>query len=228
MRLCIAALFVSLVAGCVHIPSQQDDIVVIGDSVMAWNRVEGGDVGSAIGAELDRTVVNRAAFGAQIRANSATRLLGLSIPAQLPPGQWNWVVANGGANDLGFSCGCTRCDNEIDALISRDGQTGDIPNLIAQALALNARVLWLGYYRAPETTSFEGCRPGLVEIERRVARLARSNENVYFLDAENFFNPLAPELFGPDKTHPSVRGSALIGREIANIIAQNAQDRTLP
>ena len=227
MRLFSAALFVSLVAGCVHIPSQQDDIVVIGDSVMAWNRAESGDVGSAIGAELDRTVVNRAAFGAQIRANNATILLGLSIPAQLPPGQWKWVVANGGANDLGFSCGCTRCDNEIEALISRDGQTGDIPNLIAQALAQNARVLWLGYYRAPETTSFEGCRPGLVEIERRVARLARSNDSVFFLDAESVFEPLVPELFDPDKTHPSVKGSALIGREIANIIAQNAQDRAL-
>ena len=224
MRVYMVALFASLFAGCVQMPSQRDDIVVIGDSVMAWNRAEGGDVGSAIGAELNRTVVNRAAFGAQIRANSIAGLLGLSIPAQLPPGRWNWVVANGGANDLGFSCGCTRCDHEIDALISRDSRTGDIPNLIAQALSQNAQFVWLGYYRAPETTSFEGCRPGLVEIEQRVARLARSNDSVFFLDAETFFDPLVPELFDRDKTHPSVTGSALIGREIANIIAQNVHE----
>ncbi|MGA9410598.1 MAG: SGNH/GDSL hydrolase family protein [Roseobacter sp.] len=220
----IAALFVSLVAGCVHIPSQQDDIVVIGDSVMAWNRAEGRDVGSVIGAKLNRPVLNRAAFGAQIRANSFARLLGLSIPAQLPPGRWNWVVANGGANDLGSTCGCTNCDDAIDTLISGDGQTGYIPDLITQALAQNAQVLWLGYYRAPETTSFEGCRPGLVEIERRIAWLAGSDDRVFFLDAETFFNPLKPALLDRDKTHPSVEGSALIGRKIVEVIEDNARD----
>ena len=85
MRVFLVAFFVSLVAGCVQMQSLRDDIVVIGDSVLAWNHAEGGDVGSVIGIELVRTVVNRAAFGAQIRANSFAGLLGLSIPAQLPP-----------------------------------------------------------------------------------------------------------------------------------------------
>lgn len=222
MRIFIFALFSSVVAACTSAPPQEGGILVVGDLVMAWNRAEGGDVGSVISAELDRTVVNRAAFGAQIRANRFAGLLGLSIPDQLPPGRWDWVVANGGANDLGLSCGCTLCEDEIDALISSDGQTGSIPNLIEGARARDAQVIWLGYYKAPETKSFEGCRPGLVEIERRVARFARSNDGVFFLDAETFFDPPLPELFDTDKTHPSAKGSALIGQEIARIIAQNS------
>ena len=223
MRLFIAALFVSLLAACAQAPSKNGDIVIVGDSVMAWNRSKGSDVGSAVSAELNRSVVNRAAFGARIRTNNLAGLAGLSIPDQLPEGRWKWVLANGGANDLGFSCGCTRCDGEIDALISGDGQTGDIPDFVNRARAQGAQVLWLGYYQAPETNSFEGCRPGLVEIERRIARLSRSDEGIFFLDAEAFFDPLDTELFDRDKTHPSPKGSALIGREIARLVAQNAQ-----
>lgn len=224
MRVVVAAILTSFVAACMTVPSQDSSIVVIGDSVMAWNRSHGSDVGSVISAELDRTVVSRATFGAQIRASNLAGLFGLSIPGQLPPGRWEWVVANGGANDLGFSCRCTSCEDEIEALISSDGQTGEIPRLIERARSQNARVVWLGYYRAPETTSFQGCRPGLVEIERRIARFAASNDDVFFLDAETFFEPPLPELFDPDKTHPSAKGSALIGREIAKIISRNRDD----
>lgn len=86
------------------------DILVIGDSVMAWNRSAAADTGSVLEGELGRNVVNRATLGAQIRAGGLGSLGGLSIPDQLSAGPWNWIAMNGGANDLGFSCGCTRCD----------------------------------------------------------------------------------------------------------------------
>jgi lysophospholipase L1-like esterase len=218
LRVLLSVLFVTILASCAPTPRQDTDIVVIGDSVMAWNRSDGRDIGSVIAAELQRPVLSRANFGAQVRAGNGASLLRLSIPDQLPEGPWNWVVMNGGANDLGFSCGCTRCAGEIEALISPDGQVGAIPDLISRAQAQGARVLWLGYYRAPETRSFEGCRPGLVEIERRIARLAATRAGVFFLDAEDVLDPPLPEHFDRDRTHPSALGSSLIGAAMADLI----------
>ncbi|GAB5436773.1 SGNH/GDSL hydrolase family protein [Falsiruegeria mediterranea] len=218
LRFVVAVLLVWILGSCAQQTSQRGDILIIGDSVLAWNRAEGRDVGSALASELGRDVVNRAAFGAQIGATDLARIVGLSIPGQMPPGRWNWVIANGAANDLGFTCGCTRCGQVIDQLISTDSQSGAIPDLVSKAQAQGARVLWLGYYKAPETTSFRGCRPGLVEIERRIEVLARSNTGLYFLDAEDVFDPPVRDLFDTDRTHPSAKGSALIGTEIARVI----------
>ncbi|MBQ2259776.1 MAG: SGNH/GDSL hydrolase family protein [Loktanella sp.] len=195
------------------------DILVIGDSVLAWNRTSGQDVGHVIGAALGRDVVSRAALGARLRSGGLGALGGLSIPDQLSAGPWNWVVMNGGANDLGFACGCTQCDDEIDQLIAPAAQNGAIPDLIARARATGARVLWVGYYEAPTSRSFQGCRPGLVELERRIAIYAGAKEGVYFIDAEDVLDPAVPALLASDRTHPSAAGSALIGRFIAREIA---------
>jgi lysophospholipase L1-like esterase len=209
-----------LVASCgLPVRPSGGDILVIGDSVMAWNRSAGADIGSVLAAELDREVVSRAALGAQVRAGGLGALGGLSIPDQMPDGSWNWIVMNGGANDLGFSCGCTRCEAEIDRLISMDGTTGAIPDLIARARAKGAQVLWVGYYRAPESRSFRGCRPGLVELERRIAVHVRTAKGVFFVDSEDALDPGNPALLAADRTHPSVEGSAVIGRFLAREIA---------
>ncbi len=188
---------------------------------MAWGRPDGQDIGSAISKKLGREVVNRAALGSHLRASGLTTLAGFGIPGQVPEGAWNWVVINGGANDLGFTCRCVLCDGEIELLIAEDG-SGVIPDMIEAARTRGAQVIWLGYYAAPEARSFEGCRPGLVEIERRVADYAGLREGVFFLDAEDVFDPTDKSLFYKDKTHPSPKGSALIGGFIAGTIAENS------
>lgn len=198
------------------------DILVIGDSVMAWNRVGGGDIGSVIQAELDRDVVNRAALGARIQPGGLAALAGLSIPDQLSAGPWEWVVMTGGANDLGASCGCGPCDAEVDALISRTATTGAIPDLITRATRQGARVLWVGYYEAPESRAFKGCRPALVEIERRIAAFARTRDGLFFVDAEEVIDPASPSLLAADRTHPSIKGSDVIGRFLAQEIARRS------
>ena len=168
MRVVLALIFGLLLAGCAAPVSRTGgDILVIGDSVMAWNRSSGADVGAMIAAELGRDVVSRARLGAQVRPGGLASLGGLSIPAQLAPGRWNWIVMNGGANDLGFGCGCTRCDAEIDLLMAPDASGGAIPDLIRAGRATGAQVLWIGYYQAPQSRSFRGCRPGLVELDRK-------------------------------------------------------------
>lgn len=223
MRALLAFSFVTILGACSQASkSTGGDILIIGDSVMAWNKVDGQDVGSAISSELDRAVVNRAMLGAQVRAGGLAPVVGLSIPDQLRAGPWNWVIMNGGANDLGISCDCVLCDAEIDALISEDGSVGDIPTLIERAQARGAQVVWLGYYKAPDTRAFQGCRPGLVEVERRIAVYAEASDGVFFLDAEDVFDLSDRGLFDLDRTHPSARGSAVMGRYIAETIAGNS------
>lgn len=226
MRILLVLSLLTLLATCGLAPRQSvGDILVVGDSVLAWNKSTGEDVGSVIEAELGREVVNRAALGARVGTGGFGALIGLSIPAQLSSGRWNWIVINGGANDLG-ACGCTRCANEIDLLISPDGTVGAIPDLIATAKRQGTRVLWIGYYEAPESKSFGGCRPGLVEIERRIALLARSKEGVTFVDSEEVFDPTDSSLFANDRTHPSAAGSAMIGQFLAQHIAGQEGWRT--
>lgn len=220
MRICLVLILIGALAACAPVASRTDgDILVIGDSVMAWNRTSGEDIGSVIGATLGRETLNRSMPGAQIRINPVASLVGLSIPDQLPDSRWNWVVMNGGANDLGFSCDCTKCEAEIEALISQDATGGDIPDLIAQARGQGAQVLWMGYYRSPRSTSFKGCRPGLEEIERRIALYSQQRDGVFFLDTESVFEPPVPALFASDSTHPSAQGSAIIGKFLAELIA---------
>ncbi|WP_204113692.1 SGNH/GDSL hydrolase family protein [Shimia biformata] len=224
MRVLASVMLILGLVACGPAPTSRSggDILVIGDSVMAWNKGLGADIGSVIGERLTRSVVNRAVGGARIRAGGGASLIGLSIPEQLTAGAWDWVVMNGAANDLGFNCGCTRCADEIEALISADGTRGDIPDLIARAEAQGAHVLWMGYYAAPNSTAFPGCRPGLVEIERRISRLAAARPGLIFVDAEDIFDPPDPTLFASDRTHPSVKGSAIIGTYLADVIARHS------
>jgi len=222
MRLfAIPILIITLAACTPGAPRSGGDILMIGDSVLAWNRTSGRDVGAALGASLDRTVTNRANPGAQIRKRGLASALGLGIPDQMIMRPWNWVVMNGGANDLGFTCDCTRCDDVIEALISSDGKRGAIPKLIARAQSTGAKVLWTGYYRAPNSGSFQGCRPGLVELERRIATLAQATPGVFFRDSEDVITPRDPSLYAADATHPSPKGSAVIGQYLAQTIKAN-------
>lgn len=196
----------------------QQDILLIGDSVMSWNRSSGGDVGRQLEAKLRRSVTTMATPGARLRATGISGLGNLSIQNQLFSGTWNWVVINGGANDLGRNCGCTSCAGELELLMSSDGKSGIVPDIVRRAQGYGARVLWIGYYQAPQSRAFRGCRPALVELERRISNFAEKTPSFFFIDAEDFFDPEQQELYARDLTHPSTLGSALIARQVAEII----------
>ena len=223
MRLFLIAALFSALAACGVAPRQQaGDILVIGDSVFAWNRSSGQDVGRVIEMELNRDVTSRARLGAQLQSGRLASLGGLSIPDQLTTGSWSWVVMNGGANDLARACGCQRCDGVIDQLIGPDAMTGAIPDLISRARNQGAQVIWAGYYEAPASRSFAGCHPWLVTLEQRIARYAAAKPGVYFMDIEDVIDATASHLLAPDRTHPNSTGSAVIGRFIATrIIAES-------
>jgi acyl-CoA thioesterase-1 len=225
MRRVLTIAFLALLAGCAVTPGQRGgDILIAGDSVLAWNRASGNDVGRVVATSLGRDVVSRATIGATVRTGGLRGFGRLGIPNQISTGPWNWIVMNGGANDLAFACGCTACDTTVDLLISADGSRGAIPDLIAQAKGQSARVLWLGYYATPNSRLFGGCRPALVELDRRIALHADRTSGVTFIDAEAVIDPTRPDLFASDSTHPSPNGAELIGQLISHAILDHSED----
>lgn len=219
-HLTLSLVFSLLVAACGAVPrSSGGDILVIGDSVLAWNRFSGQDVGPQVEAALGRDVVSRATPGARLRSGRLGQLAGLSIPDQLSGSSWKWVVMNGGANDLASACGCQTCDAEVETLISSSGTGGVIPALISRARAQGARVVWAGYHEAPASGSFGGCRPALVEMEKRIAAYAEQTDGVYFVDIEDVLDPAVPGLLASDRTHPGPVGSRLIAQLLARQIS---------
>lgn len=219
LMLLVSSLF--LLSSCTDIaPRGGGDILVIGDSVLAWNRSSGRSIGDVIEARLMRDVTSKAVPGAKFDNSSAVAsAVGLDIQAQYPGGRWNWVVLNGGANDMGFSdCGCGDCSAVVAQLISPDGRSGTIPAFLGKLRADGAQVLWMGYYNSPGT-SFAGCTDDLAALEVRIKRnLAR--EGGFFLEGEDFVIKRDPSHFAGDDTHPSPKGSAILGTALADIIAR--------
>jgi len=215
-----------LVACADQAPRGGGDIVVIGDSVMAWNQTSDASIPDVMGRTLGRNVISKAVPGAQFDNTSGIAgAVGFDIQRQLPAGRWNWVVMNGGANDLGADCGCGACGPVVDRLIGADASSGAIPAFIRKVRArTGANVLWMGYYAGSGAGSFKGCRDDLVKMEARIARFAATNVYVSFIDAEDVIDRRDRSLFARDNTHPSVKGSSLIGTYLAqHIISKTAQ-----
>ncbi|MEX3313991.1 SGNH/GDSL hydrolase family protein [Sulfitobacter sp. PS-8MA] len=229
MRKILAALaLLTGLAACTDIaPRGGGDILVLGDSIMAWNGQNA--IPEVIARETGRSVINRAVPGAQFdNGSTIASAVGFDIQAQFPGGRWNWVLVNGGANDLSADCGCGACAASVNALISADGQSGSIPAFLQDLRArTGAQVMWMGYYAGSNRGSFAGCRDDLVEIERRIARFAARTPGVHFVDSEDVIDRRDRGLFGGDNVHPSARGSARIGAYLAQeITAREKRSQT--
>ena len=226
LRLAIIGCLLAVLLGCGGQTGQgRGDILVLGDSVMAWNG--SNSIPNVIGQVLNREVDSRAVPGAQF--DNASRLagaVGFDIQRQFPGGAWKWIVLNGGANDLGFGdCGCGNCTAAVDRLIAPDAASGVIPSFLTRIRAeTGAQVMWMGYYAGNGKGSFKGCRDDLVRMEQRIARFAASREGVTFVDSEDVIDPMDPTVFASDNTHPSAKGSALIGAYLAQEIAKRSQN----
>ena len=222
MRVIIVLLLAAL-AACAPVPPKQGgDILAIGDSAMAWNRAGGNSIADAIGKTLDRPVMNLAVSGAVIGSAQPAAVGNLSIQRQYPGGQWNWIVVNGSANDLGLKCGCGACGPQVNALIGPDGRGGVIPGFVKRLRATGAKVLWMGYYTLPKGGFYKGCRDDVAVIESRIAAFAAREEGIFFADAEAVIDPNDLANFTRDKTHPSALGSARVGAYLAQVIARNS------
>ena len=100
----------------------QERMLVIGDSILAWNRLNGNSIPQILDRMPQYQVTSRAFPGAAFSHSGNLRsMLQREIRAQLPRGQWDVILLNGGANDLARECDCNRCATTLDRMVSADG-----------------------------------------------------------------------------------------------------------
>ena len=99
-------------------------ILAMGDSLMSWNRRQGGSISDHVERLLGAPVIDRSIPAAVVMRG----LPGLNISQQYVPGRWDWVILNGGGNDLLLGCGCAICHRRLDRMVTHSGSAGAIPN----------------------------------------------------------------------------------------------------
>ncbi len=197
-------------------------ILAMGDSMMAWHGSIGKSIPDVIAETLDADVASHAVSGAKVIYRlPLTGAMGMNIGKQFREGDWDWVVMNGGGNDLWLGCGCMACDRKLDRLISKDGGTGAIPEMVARARASNARVVYLGYLRSPGVGSpIEYCKDEGDELDARLARMAEAMEGVYFLPMSDLVPFGDRSYHALDMIHPSIKASREIGQRVAALMTE--------
>jgi len=211
----------TLAACSARIPENtQNRILLLGDSMMAANSADSAGVAAALQQQLGEPVVDRSVSGARYLGLSQFSGLGLYIPNQYRNGKWQWVVLNGGGNDLLLSCACRWCAGTLDRLISEDGSRGAVPDFVAQLRSTGAQVLYTGYLRTPGVTSpIKGCTKIGTEFETRLARMAARNDGVRFVGLTDVVPMGARSYHNIDLIHPSAKGSKAIAERLAQAMA---------
>lgn len=220
--LCLFAALFAL-AGCGEtISSGGGDarILAMGDSMLAWHSSSNRSISDEIERDLGEPVVDRSVVGARmIYELPVSGAMGMNISKQYKPGAWDWVIVNGGGNDLWLGCNCSRCDHKMDKMISKDGSSGEIPALVRKVRATGARVVYLGYLRSPGMGSpIEHCRDEGDELDRRLTAMARGDEGVTFVSLAKLVPYGDHSYHALDMVHPSMKASAKIGAMVAQII----------
>jgi len=217
----VLVLFLSLTQS-VSAQDTKPKILALGDSLLAWHKLTGRSIIQRAGRHLDVKINDRSRSGARIIYKlPISGTFGFSIPRQYMSGDWDWVIINGGGNDLWLGCGCSRCNRKLNKMISQDARTGAIPKLIAKARRQNAKVLYIGYLRTPGKGSpIEHCKDEGDILENRIAALAAQDDGVHFLSLKELVPDGDLSYHAADRIHPSVKASKAIGKMVADIIGQ--------
>ena len=145
----------------------------------------------------------------------------MDIRGQFIEGSWDWLVMDGGGNDLNDECGCGECIATIDDIISEDGAEGALSDFINARTDEGIKVIYMGYYDVPDSAEFgfDRCRNLLPQLMARVELLAEANDLLWFVDAGDVVDSANLDYFLDDRVHPSPLGSRVIGYQIAEQIA---------
>ena len=205
-------------AGCSFVPpaaNRDAQVIVVGDSILAWHRGSGQSIPSIVSQSTDLRVSNVAVSG-------ATFLGAQGIPSQFVASDWDWAIVNGGANDLQALCQTSDAQQMLDAIVSADGTTGAFPAFVGQVADQGAHVIVLGYYPISDQGGpFAHCRGELDELAVRQSRMADLFPSVTFVDSGRVIGSGDIAAYAPDLVHPSPRGAALIGQLLASVIRRN-------
>ncbi|WP_300068206.1 SGNH/GDSL hydrolase family protein [uncultured Ruegeria sp.] len=212
----------SCLLGCQEAPSSQPNakIIVVGDSLMAWNSTSGSSIPDVIEKSVGSAVIDRTVPAAWLQTQfDADDRPKTGVQAQFVEGDWKWAIVNGGGNDLMLGCGCSRCDAVLDRMISVDGNSGQIPRFLRRIRDRGTQVIYVGYLRSPKLlTPIEHCKAEGDEFEARIARLAQQEQGITFVSNHDVARPGDASYFSFDLIHPSRKSSRIIGERIANVI----------
>ncbi|MEO0600907.1 MAG: SGNH/GDSL hydrolase family protein [Myxococcota bacterium] len=192
------------------------NMLAIGDSILAAHAKAGASIPHVAAARTGHVVHNVAINGAELLEGGAIR----AIPLQRVAGKWDWLVMNGGGNDLNGRCGCGDCRAVLDQQISADATSGALVDIVKEAVASGTRVLFMGYPELPPGArfGFDRCDDILVEQKSRIATLARNTPQLWFVDAADVIDAADLQLFVEDRVHPNREGSRVMGEYIAKTI----------
>jgi len=222
MRLFLAvlALFTIVLCGPQARAGEPMKVLVMGDSFMTSNGSIRQSVPHVLSELLQTRVRSKAVTGAShLYALPITGALGLNISKQYRRGNWDYVVMNGGGNDLWLGCGCGKCTRKMERLISADGTRGVIPSVVARARRDGARVIYVGYLRSPGRGSpIEGCRPLGDKLEARIAKLAAMDAGITFVSLADLVPHGDRSFHANDMIHPSPKGSAAAAQRVVTAI----------
>lgn len=202
-------------------------ILIIGDSMLASNQNVKKSVADVLEGELGEEVIDKSVLGARyFYYLPLSGEAGLRLTAQFKPGKWDWVIMNGGGNDLLFGCGCGLCDNMLDRLVSADGRAGAIPKYVNEIRQTGARVIYLGYLRNPGTfTPIKGCGPAGNELDRRLAIMSTFDAGVTFIPLADLVPKGDWTYHQLDRIHPSPKASAEIAERVLKVIEAASKKR---
>lgn len=199
----------------------KDDILVIGDSMLEWQSLFNASIPDVLAKETGRKVENRAASGAKFYLTGAAGNPRSVIPTQYEKGDWNWVLVNGGANDLITKCGCRKCDAVLNRLISKDGKRGVVPELVKKIRADGARVMMVAYYEGNENPNlFSRCANPLREMVQRQIKLAAATRGVELVRTKAAINSKNRSHFALDGIHLSRKGTRRVGVLLSKYLEQ--------
>ena len=217
-------LLLSSIAGCFgseqeleeefDLNTEERTLLGMGDSVMEWNREDASTIPEVVGEEAGFAVLNNAESGAKVIEES------YAIPSQFVEQNWDWVIINGGANDVdGY------CDEDegavLDAIISDDVSQGDMVDLVNKVSTFAKHVMLASYYDIPsDSESMVGCEAVMEEMELRYEALANTLPNVHFFDMGDAITPSNREYYDEDLLHPSPDGCVAIGMMMAERILE--------
>jgi lysophospholipase L1-like esterase len=190
------------------------EILMLGDSLLAWFKEEGASVGDALEASSPFSVTNLSVSGALFLDGED------SIPEQFVEGEWAWVVFDGGGNDANDLCECGQCDEVLGELVDASGSLGRVPAFVRDLTDAGHRVLILGYYNMPASAEygFDRCNDEADLLNQRYASMAASIEGAYFYDLGQVVSPNDLSHYDEDHVHPSERGTETLGRGIKNFL----------
>ncbi|MEO0342155.1 MAG: SGNH/GDSL hydrolase family protein [Pseudomonadota bacterium] len=203
--------------------AQAQSVQVIGDSILVWNSWKDASIADFLIDDFGEGVSKDAAAGAYLTNPSALgRLFGFDIRLQYEPRAWDWLVLDGGGNDLLSECSCGACETVLDDLSSDDGRRGAMPDLVNEIRDTGTQVVLLGYFMPSVAGGpAASCAPELRVLNARYQAIADRDVDVYFVNAAALIARDDLSLFDADLLHPSIAGSQILADAIADIIREN-------